>query len=240
MGELERLRRRQTTRVPLILLSTAPLAVAYTALHLERWLLAAVAGALGLVIGVAAGWKVARPGVTNYGYQAGDHPPHRAWLPFVAPTVALIAGPFLPELTAQPGAGPAVGYAVLTTLALAAGWRATETEYYRVGKRRIRRLLATDDALREVTVGRLELAEKHRWLLITLTSMGAVDGARAWVWKIARLTGATPEAVVEVGRELRQAGLIGLTPYPAGREDSNMGMWLTGTGVRVLAESGRR
>ncbi len=240
MDELEQLRRRQTTRVPLILLATLPLAAANTALQLERWLLAGIAGAVGVVIAVVAGRRVARPGVTNYEFREGDHPAHQAWLLLVPAAVAILAGPLLPDPGAWSADPATVGYTALVALSLTAGWRAAETQVFRVGKRRIRRILACDDQLKDVTPERLAMAQRHAALLKTLASMGAVGGANAWAWKVAELTGSSPGEVVGAARKLERAGLLGLTANPTGEPDRDRGMWLTDAGVRVMAEAGRR
>ena len=246
MKELQRLRERQTTSTPKILLMSLPVGVLYTALTLEYWIAAAVAGAAFIALVATVGRKANRTDIAITDYQDGDYPMHQVWLPFVPLAVSLIAGPAIDNLAASASESPtltvvgAVGYSALLTLSLAFGWRATERRPYRIGTRRIKKILSTDDKLDQVTVGNLELVDKHRWLVRVLVSMGAIDGAEAEAWKVAELADTDSDTVRAAARELQAQKLVKIGAFADGGKAHNYRMWLTPAGVRVAAEAEHR
>lgn len=246
MKELQRLREQQTTSTPRILLMAFPAGVLYTAVTLEYWIAAAVAGVVFIALVATLGKKATRTDIAITNYQDGDYPAHQLWLPFVPLALTVVAGPAIDNLAASLTDSPtlaavgAVGYTALLTLSLAYGWRATERRSYRIGTRRIKKILSTDDKLDQVTAGRLELVEKHLWLVRVLVSMGAIDGAEAEAWKVAELADTDSDLVLSVARELQEQKLVGVGAFADDGKPHNFGMWLTPTGVRVAAETQRR
>ncbi|WP_290217043.1 hypothetical protein [Corynebacterium atrinae] len=88
------------------------------------------------------------------------------------------------------------------------------------------------------TSERLGVAAHHRPILEALLTIGAVDGIRVRVWKIAEITGQTNEQVKEEATELYRAGLVGVSTFDSGDDISRHLVDLTKVGVRVIEEAG--
>jgi hypothetical protein len=108
-----------------------------------------------------------------------------------------------------------------------------------VGRRRARAALTTTP-LEEATTTRLRVAAEHREVLLGLAALGAVDGIRARVWKLAETLGRAEAEIHDDVVALRRQGVVGVSTIDAGEDTSRHLVEITPVGVRVMAELHRR
>lgn len=95
-----------------------------------------------------------------------------------------------------------------------------------------------DTSPTEATAERLDVAAEHRTILEALLAVGAVDGIRVRVWKLADITGLSAEQVKEETTELYRAGLVGVSTFDSGDDITRHLVDLSKIGVRVTDEAG--
>lgn len=126
-------------------------------------------------------------------------------------------------------------YFVGTTAAMVWAARAGGRRSEIVGRRRARAALEITP-LEEATATRLRAAAEHREVLLGLAALGAIDGIRARVWKLAEVLG--QEAAEVHGRvvALYREGVVGVSTIDSGADTSRHLVEITPVGVRVLEE----
>lgn len=108
-----------------------------------------------------------------------------------------------------------------------------------VGRRRARAALDTTP-LEEATATRPRTAAEHREVLLGLTALGAIDGIRARVWKLAEVLGREETEVHGEVVALHREGVVGVSTIDSGADVSRHLVEITPVGVRVLEELHRR
>lgn len=104
-----------------------------------------------------------------------------------------------------------------------------------VGRRRARVALAATPR-EEATTSRIQAAEKHRDVLLGLVALGAVDGIRARVWKLAAVMERAESEVHQASVALHRRGVVSMSTIDSGEDSSRHLVELTPVGVRVMAE----
>lgn len=108
-----------------------------------------------------------------------------------------------------------------------------------VGRRRARAALEITP-LEEATGTRLRAAAAHREVLLGLTALGAVDGIRARVWKLAEVLDREATEIHGEVVALHREGVVGVSTIDSGADSSRHLVENTPVGVRVLEELHRR
>lgn len=126
-----------------------------------------------------------------------------------------------------------------TTAAMLWAFRASGRRSATVGRRRARAALKATPR-EEATASRIDAAEKHGDLLLALVSLGAVDGIRARVWKLAAVMERAESQVHEASVALHRQGVVDISTIDSGEDSSRHLVELTPVGVRVVAELTRR
>lgn len=108
-----------------------------------------------------------------------------------------------------------------------------------VGRRRARAALKATPR-EEATASRIDAAEEHGDVLLALVSLGAVDGIRARVWKLAAVMERAESEVHGASVALHRQGVVSMSTIDSGEDSSRHLVELTQVGVRVVAELARR
>lgn len=240
-NELERYRAQSDLSWPQALVPGVGLGLLTTFAHLGLLVPTITVAALTLVVLLI--WRPRELSLFNSGYEAvdsrsDDYPTRYYWAPLIPPAVTFLAGFALDPLPMNPVfAGTAYG----ATAILSTTWmcRRIGGQMARVGARRARKILA-EPGLAGITSERLDAAEHHRGLLTALLGVGAVDGLRMRLWKLAEVMGREPAELLADARELRNRGVVGISTIDAGDDIGRQLLELTPTGVRVLGQLGRR
>lgn len=103
-----------------------------------------------------------------------------------------------------------------------------------IGRRRALRALEST-SLDDVTAQRLEVAEERRGVLRGLADLGAVDGIRARMWRLAGHLEREVGEVSEEVRELQKVGVVSVSTIDAGADVPRHLVEITPIGVRVLS-----
>lgn len=153
--------------------------------------------------------------------------------PFVPGALGFLSGSVLADLPTPPVVWPfyfaSVAGVILWTVA-AEGRRAAV-----LGRRRARRALE-QTSLEDATTTRLDAADSHRAVLRGLAELGAVDGIRARMWRLAGHLDREVADVREEVRALQQVGVVSVSTIDAGADTSRHLVELTPVGVRVMEE----
>ena len=162
----------------------------------------------------------------------------RSQLPAILlPAVVILGQPFFLEILPLPFPVAVGLWGLLSFVSLVWVFRNLGRSMKVDGQRRITRSLASTDPS-DVTPGRLRVADEHRELITALTELGAVDGVRARMWKLAEVTGRGVDTLPAEVQVLRRAGLVSVSTLDSGDDTTRHLVDLTPVGARVAEESG--
>ena len=153
--------------------------------------------------------------------------------PFLPGALGFLSGSVLADLPTPSVVWPF--YFVSVTGVILWSFAAEGRRAAAVGRRRARRALE-QTSLEDATTTRLDAADAHRELLKGLAELGAVDGIRARMWRLAGYLDREVPGVHEEVRALQQVGVVGLSTVDAGADISRHLVEITPVGVRVLEE----
>lgn len=214
--------------LPRVLLPSLGFGALFTFIHLEMWWWALVSAVL--TIGVAwltvprSAWDVGLDLKTtsDTDFTRWDH--LRIFLP--GPTLGL--GPqWWPLYFAG-----VTGVTVWT-------FRASARRTAAMGRRRIAGALE-QTSLEDATGSRLRVADDHHDILRALLQLGAVDGIRARMWRLADAVGREVSDVREAVLALDRVGVVRVSTIDAGADTTRHLVDLSPVGVRVMEELRRR
>ncbi|MDO5512891.1 hypothetical protein [Corynebacterium sp.] len=153
--------------------------------------------------------------------------------PFLPGALGFLAGSGLADLPTPPIVWPF--YFASVTGVILWTFHSEERRSRALGQRRARRALE-QTSLEDATLSRLEAAAAHRRLLRGLSDLGAVDGIRARMWRLARHLDCEVGDLREGVRALQQVGVVGVSTIDAGADVPRHLVEITPVGVRVLSE----
>lgn len=207
------------------------IAAAFTLIHLEMWVAAAVAAivTVGVVAAVVPRDQWVSGGMDMKTTSETDFTQWDHIRPLLPGAIAILPGPWIDMSTWWPL------YTSGVTGALMWGFHRQARRSAVLGRRRARRALELT-SLEEATLPRLTAATEHRAVLRGLTELGAVDGIRARTWRLAQHLDTTVPEVHEEVHALERVGIVSVSSVDAGADISRHLVEVTPVGVRVIAE----
>ncbi len=173
----------------------------------------------------------------------GDYPAIAYWAPVIPLALPLAMAPlsaagWLPDISlAPPVEGILTG--AVSAFALPLGLWAMFSQSFRIGRRRMQRIVA-EDPLEGVTDHAMQLADAHLDTLTALVTAGAVQGNTTTTKALSRLMQVELETLPDTLQELKKHGLVKVENIGLRSKVESWRISLTPTGVRCLYQIGKR
>lgn len=176
-------------------------------------------------------------------YLEGDYPAIAYWAPVIPLALPLAMAPlsaagWLPDISlAPPVEGILTG--AVSAFALPLGLWAMFSQSFRIGRRRMQRIVA-EDPLEGVTDSAMQLADAHLDILTALVTAGAVQGNTTTTKALSRLMQVELDTLPDALQELKKHGLVKVEDIGLRSKVESWRITLSPTGVRCLYQLGRR
>ncbi len=243
-GEIAHYRHRNQLALGKTASVCIPLGVVFTSIAAGGAMLYAVAGVCALIALVAAVPLIKNPpaaiSASQTEFKDGDFPAVAYWAPLLPIAAPLLASPLadsFPEPSLDPLLQVLLGGLYLGLATALALW-SMFSRAYRVGRRRLARILS-QDSLDGVTDARLQAVTDHSNVIAALCACGAVDGNEASVGALSKLSGIPVAQIEELLPQLSRLGVINVNQTGALLKPKKWQVSLTEAGIRCMGQLNR-